>query len=183
MPLRKSDGARVIDPKWTTAKIFMENADTIYIRRTQGLEQQYRKKCKKCGVPIFYQHPFNLSVTFIIENALLTANEISCVNGKNEEETAKKVKILLKNNKFLFFIKVIMTKHVKNQGKIGSVTISTVDEDEDEVESREVNESYTTNAKIIEQQMQRKGMIRDRLTVINEDENSALKKKKYGTLL
>lgn len=70
-------------------------------------------------------------------------------------------------------------------GKVGSVTVSTMEEDEDDVEARELQESYTMNARIVEEAMRRKGMIRKRM--IGEEpevaETQEKVKKKKGTLL
>ncbi|KHJ87187.1 hypothetical protein OESDEN_13043 [Oesophagostomum dentatum] len=95
MPLRKRDGARVIDPDRTTAKTFSTQGDTVYVQRPEGLEQQYRKNCKGCGVPLFYQHPFNLKLVFIFREALLSAQEVGGFSGNNEEQRAKKVMPLI----------------------------------------------------------------------------------------
>ncbi|VDD91650.1 unnamed protein product [Enterobius vermicularis] len=168
MPLRKRDKARVIDPQRTVARTFCDQGETVYVRRPEGLEQQYRKNCRKCGAALFYQHPFNLKYVFVFNDAVLSAQQVGGLKLANEEQPVKKV---------------IMTKHVKNQGKVGSVTVSTVEEAEDELEAHEIAESYTLNARMIEYQMKRKGMPKNRIGEEILDAEKKRNRNKRGTLL
>ncbi|CAJ0950761.1 unnamed protein product, partial [Mesorhabditis belari] len=168
LPLRKRDRARVVDPQRTTAQSFADVGDTVYVKRDGlGLEQQYRKNCRGCQVPIFYQHPFK-KLTFIFQDALLSAQEVGGFSGNNEEQRTKKV---------------IMMKHVKNQGKQGSVTVSTIEEEEEEIEARETEESYTMNAKIIQEAMRKKNVITGASKRAMEAGLMGPPKKKKGSLL
>ncbi|CAI5444708.1 unnamed protein product [Caenorhabditis angaria] len=170
MPLRKRDLARVIAPERTTAKIFATQGDSVYIKRNCGLEQQYRKICKSCKVPLFYQHPTNMACTFIFNDALLSAQEVGGFSGNNEEQRAKKI---------------VMKRNVKNQGKSGSVTVSTMEgEEEDELEARETAQSYTMNARIVHDTLKRKGIMNGKFVTPNDVPSSSSEaKKKRGTLL
>ncbi|VDO52548.1 unnamed protein product [Brugia timori] len=95
--------------------------DTVYVRRSEGLEQQYRKNSHKFGILLFYYHPFNFkNYLFTFDNTLCSAQQIDDLK----------------------------LKHVKNQKKVGSVTVSTVEETEDELEA--VMCSATVNDQISE---------------------------------
>ena len=52
LPLRKRDGARVIDGSKHAHKMTCEQDEIVYLKRSEGIEKQYRQKCKKYG--IFY---------------------------------------------------------------------------------------------------------------------------------
>jgi len=169
LPLRPRDGARVIDGSKHAHKLTCDNEEVVYIKRAEGIERQYRKKCKKCPLILFYQHEAKSNVVFVFKGALTktanTANANALVNAQVKER------------------KVMVTKLTKNMGKFSSVTVSTIDEEEDEIEEREVADSYATNAKIIEKQLERKGMMKrkdetDQVTQVAQE-----KKKQRGTLL
>jgi len=159
LPLRGRDDARVIDAKRHVCRLFGESDETVYLRWPEGIERQHRFKCKKCGLLLYYQHEANKRVSFVVNGAIVTSTELGGYGAtvKDESDLPKK--------------KVILTKHIKNLGKTGSVTVSTVDEEEEEVEAREIAESYTNNAKIVEKQLQRKGMLkRKRQEQVNEQQ-------------
>ena len=123
LPLRRRDLARVIDHAKTVAKLKAVKGETVYIRRgADQIEKQKRSKCLKCDLPLYYAHDGRDKVDFIIDGALLTAKQLGGVNvfSHRPEEVPKKVMI---------------TKHVRNMGKQGSVTVSTIEADEDEVEA------------------------------------------------
>lgn len=166
LPLRKSDGARVLDPKINAHKITTstDNPEKIYIKRDNGIELQKRFKCKKCSLPLFYRCD-NPSITFIISKAL-----------RAKTETIESARQLHSQQN-----KVFIKKQTKNMGKFSSVTVSTVEDEEDEIAEKEVCDSFAANAKIIEKQLERR-MARKLQNVENGDDATKPKKPR-GTLL
>lgn len=156
----------MLDPKINAHKITVstENPEKIYIKREEGIELQKRFKCKKCSLPLFYRCD-NPSITFIISKAL-----------RAKTETIESARQLHSQQN-----KVFIKKQTKNMGKFSSVTVSTVEDEEDEIAEKEVCDSFAANAKIIEKQLERR--MAKKLQSTENDDDASKAKKPRGTLL
>ncbi|KAH8393558.1 UPF0428 protein CG16865 [Drosophila serrata] len=202
LPLREVDNARVINANEHANKLtYNPTPKMLYIKRKSrgnAIEKQYRYKCRSCNLPLYYRHSPDSQVTFVMFNALIRnkgdapmAQLLSSVgNGKSNTKPAaakpagstagaEDSGIVDASGK-----KVMVTRHTKNMGKFSSVTVSTIDEEEDEIEAREIADSYANNARIIEKQLQRKGGKLSDVGVKGKPEDAPPpQKKQRGTLL
>lgn len=104
-------------------KLAGKSEETGYLRReNKGVEKQLRKKCIKCGLSLFYQFSLNddTKPKYLISNSV-TKESIS----KNiyDQVMLAEPKLIMKN----------VTR--VDKGKSGLVTVSTVDEEEEELEA------------------------------------------------
>ena len=147
LPLRALDHARVIDSSLHAHKMTCEDDEVVYIKREKGIERQYRKKCVKCGLHLYYQHE---------EPIKLTGKQQLQLHQQQQPQVQQHV------NKFLIagaltkesfssnvydHITLEPKKITKNimrvdRGKNTSVTVSTIDEEEEELEAVRTFSSY-----------------------------------------
>jgi len=170
LPFRERDGSRVIDGSKHTHKITPVFDEVVYINRPgKGIEKQFRYKCKHCNLQQFYRHDRNSNTTFIFKGAV--------VSSQNKDQILPPPGLVPQREGSL-------KRKTTTMGKFSSVTVSTISDDEDELEEKEIADSYALNAKIIEKQLERKGMNK-RKNPDEEDpqEESRKMNKPRGTLL
>ena len=123
LPLRSTDGARVVDSSKNVNKLTCEDGEVVYIRRENGIERQYRKKCIKCGLSLFYQHNDPRSkeneVIFVLNGSVTRDSKKSNVYSQISGDSKRVIKNIKR----------------EDRGKTSSVTVSTIDEEEEELEA------------------------------------------------
>ncbi|KAG0720889.1 UPF0428 protein CXorf56 [Chionoecetes opilio] len=64
------------------------------IKRTGGVEKQHRKKCKKCGLLLYYHHNLNASIVFVVKREVADsyANNARIIEKQLERKGMKKRK-------------------------------------------------------------------------------------------
>jgi hypothetical protein len=115
-----------------------EDDETTFIRRPEGVEKQFRKKCKKCGLLLFYQHQPGSNVMFIVRGAVTTTcNSATGDDGApaNFFQHVAAQAAAAGPSDGSAPEKIVLTKRTKNMGKFSSVTVSTVDEEDEEIEA------------------------------------------------
>jgi hypothetical protein len=98
--------------------------EVVYINRPEkGIEKQFRYKCKHCNLQQFYRHDRSSNVTFVFKGAVVS----SAQSKLSKEAIVPSLSAPQRE----------ATKRTKTMGKFSSVTVSTISDDEDELE--EVN--------------------------------------------
>uniref|UniRef100_T1GA73 STING ER exit protein n=1 Tax=Megaselia scalaris TaxID=36166 RepID=T1GA73_MEGSC len=138
LPMRPLDKARVIDGKRNAHKLTFDKGQTFYIDHGDDkIEKLHHLNCVSCNLPVFYRHQLDSNITFIISGAL--------VKNKNESGFEKKEAISKEDSTNSSNQKVMVTKHTQNMGKFSSVTVSTIDEEEDEIEAVSISSYFLLN--------------------------------------
>lgn len=77
----------------------------------------------RCRLPLYYKHDTKSNINFILKGAVVKSSGEGPKMDIYNQVAVEKPK------------KIMVTKHTKNMGKFSSVTVSTIDEEEDEIEA------------------------------------------------
>lgn len=78
LPKRRTDGSSVIETSKHMHKLTLEKGENKLIKRSGGLERQYRSNCSKCELPVAYQSEReNPQHIFILDGSLSAQPKVS----------------------------------------------------------------------------------------------------------
>ncbi|KAH9285116.1 UPF0428 protein CXorf56 -like protein [Echinococcus granulosus] len=221
LPERPRDKSKVIDVRKRAHKVIATEASAsscVYIRWPDGIEKQFRRYCKSCGLLLFYRHSVKNHVAeFIVSDALtmqegnigLSASALATRTAKLDGTDAGEANVKLLTalasqaeamaqqsgsmpppvNPLSYLnssssnsskLRRSVQQQETTQGVDTAVTVSTIEDEEEEAEAREVADSYAANVRVIEAQMIRRGIIKRRL--VDEANEQAAKRRVRGII-
>lgn len=77
----------------------------------------------RCGLLLYYKHDPGANIVFVVKDSVIKSSGEGPMTDIYNQVAIEKPK------------KIMVTKHTKNMGKFSSVTVSTIDEEEDEIEA------------------------------------------------
>lgn len=90
---------------------------------TKGINCNLYARFRRCGLFLYYKHDQGTNIVFIVKGAVIKSSGEGPMTDIYNQVAIEKPK------------KIMVTKHTKNMGKFSSVTVSTIDEEEDEIEA------------------------------------------------
>lgn len=181
LPFRKLDKSRVIDTSKHVLKLKLDDSqedEVVYLQREHGIEKQLRKRCKNCGLTILYtadqRNHKDAEILFVINGSLIEHS----LPGPTTSYGGQ-----YRNSAYHDSRK--LTRLTKDEGKYGHVTVSTIDEDNEELQAKEISDSYEENSRIIQKSLQKAMLLTNtkKRKEPEEEENSSEIKKPKGTLI
>ena len=161
LPLRERDNSRVIDSKKHDYKLSCidfdksrREEDIVYLKWNDNeFEKQYRMKCKKCNIFVFYKHSLDSDIIFVVNKAMnirprnpLLAARIADFSSREpcaRPSTSGQQRV-----------------EVNSRGRFASVTVSTMEEEEAEAEAKEIANSYELNATLVKRELERQNELK-----------------------